>query len=107
MLQSKFKDNEETYKVKEFELTLRRNFQHVPTSTPGIGPKWFGGTIVHCLVLPAQAIPFPQSLFVLSSFALGNLFFLLLSFNLSPAFTISFSSFLQRGQYLEHSRNDQ
>lgn len=37
--------------------TCTLNFHKVPTSTPGIGPKWFGGTTLHTLCLPTQAIP--------------------------------------------------
>ena len=32
----------------------------VPTGTPGMGPKWLEGTMVHCLVLPTHAIPCSQ-----------------------------------------------
>ena len=41
-------------------LTWKRKRQVVPTSTPGMGPKWLEGTMVHSLDLPAQAIPRPQ-----------------------------------------------
>ena len=66
---------------------------------PGIGPKWLGGTRVHSLVLPTQAIPFPQSRELLE-LAEAILDFFLDSFSFSPALTISFSSFLQSEQYL-------
>lgn len=129
--------------------TCTLNFHKVPTSTPGIGPKWFGGTTLHTLCLPTQAIPcnyvklwlkhqfiyiyihyihllillmiecvdlklrsnnllvccitLPQSLLVwLVEEAILDFF--LLSFNFSPAFTISFSSFLQLGQYLKYGK---
>ncbi len=38
-------------------LTPRRNFHEDPTSTPGIGPKWFGFTMLHVFCRPAHAIP--------------------------------------------------
>ena len=38
-----------------------RYFQHMPTSTPGMGPKWLEGTLVHVLERPVVAIPPPQS----------------------------------------------
>jgi len=71
----------------------------VPTSTPGIGPKWFDGTILHFFVLPTHAIPLPQSLFDVE---IDSGVFFLDTFNFSPALTISFSSFLHDGQYLKH-----
>lgn len=82
--------------------TCTRNSHVVPTSTPGMGPKWFDGTILHFFVLPTHAMPFPQSL-LLVDIDSGVIF--LETFNLSPAFTISFSSFLQDGQYLFHNKN--
>lgn len=85
-------------KSKSSRITCRRNNQLVPTSTPGIGPKWDGGTVLHSLVLPTQAMPFPQSRLDLDVDS-GVFFFDF--FNFSPALTISFSSFLQDGQYLK------
>ena len=38
--------------------TWTLNFHADPTGTPGIGPKWFGGTIEHTFVRPTQAIPY-------------------------------------------------
>jgi len=52
--------------------------------------------MLHVLVLPTHAIPFPQSRFDVEA----NVFFLV-AFNFPPAFTISFSSFLQVGQNLK------
>lgn len=41
-------------------VTCTRNFHMVPTSTPGMGPKWFFGTMVHSVVRPTVAIPCQQ-----------------------------------------------
>lgn len=81
-------------------LTCSLNFHRVPTSTPGMGPKWFWGTMVHTFWRPAQAKPLPQSREVLP-LAEAILAFFLLSFSFSPAFTISVSSFLHSGQNLQ------
>lgn len=93
------------YKTDKTKTTLQRltcslNFHRVPTSTPGIGPKWFCGTMVHTFWRPAHANPLPQSREVLP-LAEAILAFFLLSFNFSPAFTISLSSFLHSGQNLQ------
>jgi hypothetical protein len=61
-----------------------------------MGPKWFGGTMLHFFVLPTHAIPLPQSRFDVDA----DVFFFE-AFNFPPAFTISFSSFLHVGQYLK------
>lgn len=45
--------NSEEIKV----ITCTLNFHSVPTSTPGMAPKWFDDTIVHTLLRPTQAIP--------------------------------------------------
>lgn len=82
-----------------FLHTCTRKTHVVPTSTPGIGPKWFDGTMLHFFVLPTHAIPLPQSRFDVDVDS-GVFFFEL--FNFSPAFTISFSSFLHNGQYLKY-----
>ena len=37
--------------------TCTLNFHIVPTMTPGTGPKWLDGTMVHCLVRPTHAMP--------------------------------------------------
>lgn len=87
-------------KVTVPSLTCSLNFHCVPTSTPGIGPKWFWGTMVHTLWRPAHAKPLPQSREVLP-LAEAILAFFLLSFSFSPAFTISVSSFLHSGQNLQ------
>lgn len=86
--------------IKHPNITCKRNFHEVPTSTPGTGPKWFSGTMVQVFCLAAQANPLPQSR---DDWDLAERItdFFLLSFNISPAFTISVSSFLHRGQYLE------
>jgi len=38
--------------------TCTRNFHWLPTSTPGIGPKWLVGTRVHILLRPTHAMPY-------------------------------------------------
>lgn len=86
------------FKVIFFELTWTRNNQVVPTSTPGILPKWLDGTILHFFVLPTQAMPLPQSRF---GFVVVFVCVFLDSFNFPPALTISFVSSLQVGQYLK------
>ena len=47
-------------------LTCTLNFQSVPTGTPGMGPKWLDGTMVHTFVLPTQAIPWNKHTHILS-----------------------------------------
>jgi len=46
-------------------LTCTLNFHSVPTGTPGMGPKWLDGTIVHTFVLPTQAIPYKEHAYIL------------------------------------------
>ena len=38
--------------------TCTLNFHMLPTGTPGMGPKWLEGTMVHCLVRPTHAMPY-------------------------------------------------
>ena len=40
--------------------TWTLNFHIVPTGTPGMGPKWLEGTMVHTLVRPTHAMPWER-----------------------------------------------
>lgn len=77
--------------------TLKRHM--VPTGTPGMGPKWLAGTMVHSLVRPTQAMPLPQSRRE-DDVADAIFAFFLLCFSFSPACTTSLESVRQLGQYL-------
>ena len=69
------------------EICIRK-FQLMPTSTPGMGPKWLEATLVQVLFLPVQAKPFPQSLVPPSFVPAANFFLAILL--LPPTMSSSF-----------------